>query len=101
MSTAIEASYAMKGNAEWTRIGDQRGRRSLWALLALKDPDGLLTPDNIETIQLCAGREGDDAKVSIDRSTIEPAIWANLVEVITAAIYAVECNDEIAQRHES
>lgn len=67
----------------WQRIGvfDSASRRSLWVRI----PDsGQERPDKIE---LCAGREGDDAYVCIASDNPQfDSIW----ELISTAIYASE-----------
>lgn len=64
----------------WMRIGriDSTGRRSLW----IRETDG--------TIELCAGREGDDAYVKI---TPENPQWIELEDVLRSARFAAEFED--------
>lgn len=99
------------GEREWTEIGRRcsAGRRSLWVRLvytaeelargAEREADlvargagpgcGYLVsdPENVERIEWCAGREGDDAYQAIDRSS--PA-FAGMLAIATTAMYAAE-----------
>lgn len=65
----------------WRRIGriDAVGRRSLW-----------IREHSFGAIELCAGREGDDAYVRI---TPENPQWRELSEVLGAARFAAEFED--------
>lgn len=64
----------------WRRIGriDSDGRRSLWIR------------ETTDCIELCAGREGDDAYVRIDASNPQ---WRELEDVLSRARYAAENED--------
>lgn len=71
----------------WIEIGKRcsADRRSLWARLNFKSPPHPATNENIESIELCAGREGDDAYAIIHSDN--PS-FAALLEVILTAQYA-------------
>lgn len=62
----------------WVQIGksDSTGRRSLWVKLS-----------DSNHIELCAGREGDDSYIMIDRSNPQ---FEELQEIMLTALYAVE-----------
>jgi hypothetical protein len=64
----------------WRRIGriDAVGRRSMW----IRETAG--------SIELCAGREGDDAYVRI---TPENPQWTDLLDVLLCARFAAEWED--------
>jgi hypothetical protein len=71
----------------WIRIGrfDDARRRSLWSRVRL-DPETL----QYMKLELAAGREGNDARLTLD---MEDPTFAALVDVITTAEFAVdECN---------
>lgn len=69
----------------WRRIGriDSTGRRSLWIRETW-------TGDGPACIELCAGREGDDAYV---RLTPADPQWRDLENVFTRARFAAENED--------
>jgi hypothetical protein len=77
----------------WDRIGTSVGRRSLWLRVNPKpdvaDEDGafFIKKNDIESFELCAGREGDDGYVKIEPSN--PQFW-ELLDVLTTAKFAVE-----------
>jgi hypothetical protein len=51
----------------WVRIGqyDEPRRRSVWARISYRSFDpGIMPP--AECVELCAGREGDDAYVKVE-----------------------------------
>lgn len=79
----------------WTRVGPA-GRRSLWCRInpkpgAEQSAGGFLAePENVESINLCAGREGDDAELTIDASNPQ---FAAILDVILCAEYAAELAD--------
>jgi len=72
-------SYIRGGEPGWERIGlfDSAERRALWRRVIGEDEFG--EPDAIE---LCSGREGDDAFVRIDRSNPQ---WADIADVLLRA----------------
>lgn len=57
-----EVSFVRGDESGWTRIGryDSARRRSLWCRLVGEDELG-----NVQAIELCSGREGDDAYVKL------------------------------------
>lgn len=69
----------------WRRIGriDSVGRRSLW-IRETWNSDGPVC------IELCAGREGDDA---YGRITPDNPQWAELEDVLSRARFAAENED--------
>lgn len=69
----------------WRRIGriDSAGRRSLWIRETWNR-------DGPACIELCAGREGDDAYVRI---TPDNPQWRDLENVLTCARFAAEYED--------
>lgn len=71
----------------WMRIGalDAVGRRSLW-YRRLPPYDG---ETRVMTVELCAGREGDDAHVLITRDDLPAETLSALVDVLDRAADAV------------
>lgn len=63
------------------------------------DPDMqdayLASPENVEKIELCAGREGDDDYVVIEPSNPQ---WAELVCIFNSARYAVDLAEEFGEK---
>lgn len=74
----------------WERIGAvcSAGRRSVWMRLRRRD-DALPhdCADNVEELELCAGREGDDEHLVIPRAN---PLFAELLSVLLAARFAVQ-----------
>jgi len=75
----------------WCRIGPDE-RRSLWSRVnpkpeAVESGMFIAGVDTVESIELCAGREGDDAYVRIDASNPQ---FRELLNIVTCAEYAVE-----------
>ena len=66
----------------WERIGVQTGRRSLWVRYNHHRDDSL---------ELCAGREGDDAYIRIARDF--PG-WEDMRRILQAASHAVDVEIE-------
>lgn len=80
----------MSGEREkWVRIGRicANGRRSLWARLKTHEEP---THDRTDAIELCAGREGDDAYVRIERGSIPDAMFEALDNVLGYQFWVVE-----------
>jgi hypothetical protein len=75
-----EIGHAHGGVGLWVRIGrqDSTGRRSLWFR------------ESKHCIELCSGREGDDAYVQIYRSNPQ---WAEIYAVLSSARFAAEHED--------
>lgn len=74
-----------KWDRSWTRIGryDRSLRRSTWVrLVAVEGPPWLDEDSNVQAIELCSGREGDDAYALIEPSN--PAFWPLLGVMLTA-----------------
>lgn len=69
----------------WTKIGAtcSAGRRSLWLRVTSLKEDANLP----EVVELCAGREGDDAYVKIDKSN---PLFVELWDLFCAAQFAAE-----------
>jgi len=65
----------------WTKIGItcSAGRRSLW--LRVNQRIG----EEVESFELCAGREGDDDYVKVDRSNPQ---FKLLLDVMSSAAFA-------------
>lgn len=78
--------------AGWKKIGitDKSERRSLWVRCNVKDDCDILTSGNIESFELCAGREGDDDYVIIEPSNPQ---FREIYDVIRSAIYATEIDE--------
>lgn len=86
----------------WTRIGrlDDAGRRSTWARIEtiegppeFKSFGGFSWFEEMDPIavELCGGREGDDAYVRVERDN--PAFWA-LLDVVRYAIGNIDDEEE-------
>lgn len=74
----------------WQKIGVtcSAGRRSMWLKVNRIDEDsGIDSPENTESIEICAGREGDDAYVKIDRTNPQ---FSDFFELFTTARFASE-----------
>jgi hypothetical protein len=67
-------------DATWERIGTPHGRRSGWMR-------AIFERDQLERVELRAGREGDDASVVIDRSNPQ---LNEIYEVLSCMRFAVE-----------
>jgi len=73
----------------WIEIGKRcsADRRSVW--VRMLDASGKPAVSEIETpvrtIELCAGREGDDAFVVITKDNPQ---WASLLDLYLVAVYA-------------
>jgi hypothetical protein len=65
----------------WQRVGslDKPGRRSIWVRFG------------DHRIEICAGREGDDAYIEIEESN--PA-FLGLVDVFETQLWAIELDEE-------
>lgn len=76
MASGHEAAYVRGGEDGWVRIGryDSARRRSLWMRLVGADEIG-----NVTAIELCSGREGDDAYVKL---TAADPQWADICDVL-------------------
>ena len=92
--------YAPRGEGEgasgWRRIGryDLARRRALWARLILKAKVGDEICDaDVLGIELCAGREGDDAHVKLGPGGMRSAWWTDLVDVMLRALEAANEDD--------
>lgn len=77
----------------WQRIGQlcTSERRSVWMRLTFRKPDiggvNLAVPENVEKIELCGGREGDDTYCVITHDNPQ---FADLLDFVNAARYAME-----------
>lgn len=73
--------------AGWKKIGItcSSGRRSLWFKIDIEEDRD---PYRSSTIELCAGREGDDAYVKISREDFP--LFDELLDVLLTAEYAKE-----------
>ena len=71
-----EVNFVHGDHSGWTRIGryDSARRRSLWIRLIGEDESG-----GVQAIELCSGREGDDAYVKL--TSADPQ-WAALCDVL-------------------
>lgn len=86
----------------WVEIGkrDSAGRRSMWLRIVITPEEtarardmftklgfGVTydSADNVEAFELCAGREGDDAYVRVDRTNPQ---FEELLDMMTTARYA-------------
>ena len=71
-----EVSFVRGGESGWVRIGlyDSVRRRSSWVRLVGEDDMG-----NVQAIELCSGREGDDAYVKL---TSQDPQWDDLCDVL-------------------
>lgn len=92
-----EDGYSPRGEpgAGWIRIGryDSPRRRSLWSRVLPRPKDEDLQVPPPESIELCSGREGDDAYVKIGRDN--PA-FSELVDVLMYAEGNLDGSDEVA-----
>lgn len=83
------------GDSGWVRIGrwDRARRRSTWARLEMREGPlyWVIEEDMVEAVELCSGREGDDAYVRVDRSC---PCFSGLVDVVMYAIGNVPNEDE-------
>lgn len=72
---------------DWVEIGKRcsANRRSLWVRINYRELDA--TNDTVASIELCAGREGDDSYVLLDES--DPK-FALLLDLFNTQIFAVE-----------
>lgn len=83
---------------DFTRIGPA-GRRSLWLRFNYEpsvsgDDAWIATPETVESIELRAGREGDDASIKIGRDNPQ---FAELLGVMCVAVTAAEFAEEPAR----
>lgn len=80
--------YVPRGQGEasgWLRVGryDRCRRRALWVrFVPVEGPPWLDEESNIAAIELCAGREGDDAFVRIEPGQ---ATFSDLLDVMLRA----------------
>jgi hypothetical protein len=81
--TMSTATSGRASEPSWQQIGvsrDPSGRRQLWARLH----------QDWHTLELCAGREGDDAYVRLLEADMSPSRWAEFLNVIMQAMWADE-----------
>ena len=87
--------YAPRGEGTdesgWRRVGryDAARRRALWVRVSL-EPDlarNVIADRDVRQIELCSGREGDDAYVTLVPET--PG-WSALIDVILRAVEAAD-----------
>lgn len=76
----------------WVDIGKRcsANRRSLWLKINPKpghEEDNLITIANVENIELCAGREGDDSYVKIPSTN---PLFAELLDLFLTAQFAAD-----------
>lgn len=91
------SEVSAKWDRLWTRIGryDRALRRSTWARInEVEGPFLYRTPDLVESIEICSGREGDDAYVKI---TPDNPAFVQLLDVIS---YSIGNVDEEPDDHE-
>jgi hypothetical protein len=71
-----EVSFVRGEESGWTRIGryDSAERRSLWCRIIGENERG-----DVVAIELCSGREGDDAFVRLDATNPQ---WRDLCDVL-------------------
>ena len=75
----------------WTEIGKRcsADRRSMWLRINWVSPEaeqtGYVTLERVMSFELCAGREGDDGYVLVDKSNPQ---FAALLDVMLTAEYA-------------
>ena len=94
----LVVGYAPRGEGTgasgWRRVGryDRPRRRALWARLISKpDADSnVYNHADLLAIELCAGREGDDAFVRLEPCGMRSAWWSNLIDVVLTALDAVD-----------
>lgn len=100
----MSSTYSPRGegteNTGWFRIGryDSARRRALWARIVLCPWDdeewaGAIRAE-VAYIELCAGREGDDAYVKIDR---KHPCFVDLEDCISRAACHIECEPELCE----
>lgn len=79
----------------WREIGKScsANRRSMWLRLNPK-PEAVIeegvfyaAAQNMESFELCAGREGDDAYVKVDPTNPQ---FEELLDLVTTALFAAE-----------
>jgi hypothetical protein len=82
----------------WRRIGTpvaEFTRRSLWLRINWKpgaEEDFVIAHggSNVESFELCAGREGDDSYILVDHGNPQ---FSELLDVMLTALYAVEVEE--------
>lgn len=85
----------------WTRIGrlDSAGRRSTWARVErIEGPprdSSFFEEHEIIAVELCGGREGDDAYVRVERG--DPSFVA-MLNLVMYAIDNIDWDEECAER---
>ena len=88
---AVDDSDAPRGEGTgasgWRRIGryDSAQRRALWVRVTVARTDNVIDNADVRRIELCAGREGDDAYVRIEPGA--PG-WSDLIDVVLRSIDA-------------
>lgn len=97
----IDVGYAPRGEGTgasgWRRIGryDSAKRRALWVRVTVARTDNVIDDANVRRIELCAGREGDDAYVRIESGA--PG-WSDLIDVVLRSIDAAcPCDDQVVE----
>ncbi len=86
----LDAAHALEREPDlWFRLGPTEnaigGNRSLWVKL-------VGSRDRVRRIELRAGRDGDDATVTIRRADMQDACFAQLVQVLDHGRRAAEGN---------
>jgi hypothetical protein len=73
----------------WTQIGLTDGRRSLWVRLNWKRPKTscYASRETIESVEFCAGREGDDFHAKFDQTNPQ---FGDILSMACSAMYAVD-----------
>lgn len=74
----------------WIEIGKRcsANRRSLWLRINYSESTATITDyDTVTSIELCAGREGDDAYVLLDKSDSK---FTLLLDLFSTQRFAVE-----------
>lgn len=72
----------------WVEIGKRcsAGRRSMWLKLKMFSNNAIIySKDTVESIEVCAGREGDDSHIII---THDCNMFDELLDLFTTAQYA-------------
>ena len=78
----------------WRRIGVEcpSGRRSLWMRFDQKEGTFMADETTVSKLELCAGRDGDDAYIAITPSNPQ---FPELLGVFLTALYAAELHDDV------
>lgn len=73
---------------------DASERRGMWFRTEPPWDQACSNPEVLKVIEICAGREGDDAYVRLsEENTTKEVLWA-LSECLAYARYAIEIDDE-------